>query len=235
MDDLRELEVNLGMQFDDYSLLRRAVTHRSFLNENPSAAQEDNERLEFLGDAVLDFVVAGYLYDLYPKMDEGQLTMLRSALVRTKTLAGFARKVGIGDALLLGIGEAESGGRERASNLCAAFEAIVGAIYLDQGLQAVQGWITRMIPPVLDEILDNSAHIDAKSEFQIWTQAQYNLTPVYHVLSEEGPDHDKAFTVAVLVGDEIWGTGKGNSKQAAAQEAASLALEIADKLETSPA
>ncbi len=235
MSDLRELETNLGMQFDDYSLLRRAVTHRSFLNENPSTAQEDNERLEFLGDAVLDFVVAAYLYDLYPEMNEGQLTMLRSALVRTKTLAGFARNIGIGDALLLGLGEAESGGRERAPNLCAAFEAIVGAIYLDQGLPAVKAWITSMIPPVLDEILDNSAHIDAKSEFQIWTQAQYNLAPVYHDLSEEGPDHDKTFTVAVLVGDEIWGTGKGHSKQSAAQEAASSALEIADKLETSPA
>ena len=234
MDDLRELEAQLGVQFDDYSLLRQALTHRSFLNENPTVAEEDNERLEFLGDAIIDFVVAGYLYSLYPEMDEGQLTMLSSALVRTKTLAGFASNVGIGDALLLGIGEAEGGGRERAPNLCAAFEAVVGAIYLDQGLQAVQKWITRMIPPALDEIIDNSAHIDAKSEFQIWTQAQYNLTPVYQVLSEEGPDHDKTFTVAVLVGDEIWGTGNGHSKQAAAQEAASFALEITDKLEISP-
>jgi ribonuclease-3 len=234
MNDLRKLENNLGIQFDDYSLLRRAITHRSFLNENPTSTQEDNERLEFLGDAVLDFVVAGFLFDRFPEMDEGQLTMLRSALVRTKTLAGFAQNMGIGEALLLGIGEADGGGRERPPNLCAAFEAIVGAIYLDQGMAAVQSWITELIPSALDEILDKSAHIDAKSEFQIWAQAHYNLTPTYHVTSEEGPDHDKTFAVAVLVGNEIWGTGKGRSKQTAAQEAASLALEVAVKLESSP-
>jgi ribonuclease-3 len=234
MNDLRKLEDNLGTQFNDYSLLRRAITHRSFLNENPTTTQEDNERLEFLGDAVLDFVVAGYLFDRFPEMDEGQLTMLRSALVRTKTLAAFAQNIGIGEALLLGVGEAEGGGRERLPNLCAAFEAVVGAIYLDQGMSAVQSWIIDLIPSALDEILDKSAHIDAKSEFQIWTQAHYNLTPTYHVTAEEGPDHDKTFTVAVLVGNEIWGTGKGHSKQTAEQEAASSALDVAVKLESSP-
>lgn len=234
MNDLGKLEKKLGIHFEDFGLLRRALTHRSYLNENPSITQDDNERLEFLGDSVIDFVVAGYLYSRFPEMDEGQLTMLRSALVRTKTLADFAQEMGIGDALLLGVGEADSGGRQRAPNLCAAFEAVVGAIYLDQGLGTVQEWISQIIPPVLDEIMDSAAHIDAKSEFQIWAQAHYNLTPVYHVMSEEGPDHEKTFVVSVLVGQEIWGTGEGRSKQSAAQAAAALALEVASKLESSP-
>jgi len=229
MEDLREFEERLDFQFEDYSLLQRALTHRSFVNENPQENQQDNERLEFLGDAVIDFVVAAYLFDHFSDMDEGQLTMLRSALVRTNTLAGIAQQLGVGQALHLGIGEEEGGGRERLPNLCAAFEAIVGAIYLDQGLDKVEQWIVALIPPVLEQIIAAEDHIDAKSGFQIWSQAQHNITPSYQVISSEGPDHDKRFTVAVLLGDEIWGTGIGSSKQLAAQKAARSALDQVEK------
>lgn len=157
--------------------------------------------------------------------------MLRAALVRTRTLASFAQQLGVGEALRLGYGEAESGGRERAPTLCAAFEAIVGAIFIDQGLDVVEEWVRPFIAPALDHILAESAHKDAKSEFQIWAQAQYNETPRYEVLSAEGPDHDKIFTVAVQIAGENWGVGDGSSKQEAAQQAADSALKKAAILE----
>lgn len=231
MEDLEIVEERLGVRFDDRSLLLRALTHRSYLNENPDHPLEDNERLEFLGDAVLDFVVGGYLYHRFPEMREGELTMLRAALVRTRTLAGFARRLGIGQALRLGYGEAESGGRLRLPTLCAAFEAIVGALYLDKGMAFVEGWMVDFISPALSQILAVSAHKDAKSEFQIWAQATYNSTPRYKVLSAEGPDHEKSFTVAVLVDGIEWGVGHGRSKQAAEQDAAGKALEKAEAVE----
>ena len=228
MDDLRSAENSLGICFNDYSLLLRALTHRSYLNENPGETLEDNERLEFLGDAVLDFVVAAYLYHRFPEMDEGELTMLRAALVRTRTLAGIAKQLDVDKNLRLGVGEAESGGRDRLPTLCAAYEAIVGAIYLDQGLEVAEAWIHRLIGPQLQQIIAESLHKDAKSEFQIWAQSRYNATPRYQVIDDEGPDHDKTFTVAVLVEEETWGVGQGGSKQKAAQVAASAALEKAD-------
>jgi ribonuclease-3 len=231
MNDIQLVEDALGLQFKDYSLLSRALTHRSFLNENPGQAIEDNERLEYLGDAVLDFVVAAYLYHRFPEMKEGELTMLRAALVRTRTLAAIAHDLSLGDRLRLGHGEAESGGRERTANLCAGFEAVVGALYLDQGLAVVEDWIHRLMGPYLQEIIAQSAHHDAKSEFQIWAQSRYNATPRYEVIEDEGPDHDKTFTVAVLVEDETWGIGQGGSKQKAAQAAASVALDKAELLE----
>lgn len=231
MENIFETEERLGVQFKDHSLLARALTHRSYLNENPGQALDDNERLEYLGDAVLDFVVGAYLYHRFPEMNEGELTMLRAALVRTRTLAGFAQELGIGQSLRLGYGEAESGGRERLPTLCAAFEAITGAIYLDQGLEAVEAWVQVLITPALEQIMADSAHKDARSEFQIWAQARFNKTPRYEVLSAEGPDHDKVFTVAVQVDDETWGVGSGRSKQAAAQVAASAGLEKAESME----
>lgn len=228
MNDIDSIEGALGVHFDDYSLLSRALTHRSFINENPDEALEDNERLEFLGDAVLDFVVAAYLYHRFPEMKEGELTMLRAALVRTRTLGELGRALSLGENLRLGHGEAESGGRERLANLCAAFEAVVGALYLDQGLGAVEPWIHELLAPQLQQIIALSAHKDAKSEFQIWAQSRYNATPSYQVISDEGPDHDKIFTVAVFIEDESWGIGQGGSKQKAAQAAASAALDKAE-------
>jgi ribonuclease-3 len=224
MDDLPEFGERLGVPINDYSLLLRALTHRSYLNENQDLALEDNERLEFLGDAVLDFVVGAYLYNRFPEMREGELTMLRAALVRTSTLALLSQELGIGEALKLGHGEQESGGRERLPVLCAAFEAVVGAVFLDQGLEVVEPWLQKLMAPTLAEIIADAGHKDAKSEFQIWAQARFNITPRYQVLSSEGPDHEKTFTVAAQVEGEIWGVGQGRSKQAAEQRAASAAL-----------
>ncbi|HEX6384844.1 MAG TPA: ribonuclease III [Anaerolineae bacterium] len=231
MEDFHPLEEKLGIDFQDRSLLSRAMTHRSYLNENPEWSLEDNERLEFLGDAVLDFVVGSYLYHHFPEMDEGELTSLRAALVRAKTLARFARELDLGPFLLLGYGEAESGGRERTPILCATFEAVVGAIYLEQGLERVQSLVEQLIGPALVEIMAESLHKDAKSEFQVWAQARYNITPHYEVVGSRGPDHDKTFTVQVLVGDTVWGEGSGRSKQLAAQAAATMALARAEDMD----
>lgn len=225
VENLRQLESRLGVTFEDRSLLKRSLTHRSYLNENPEDVLQDNERLEFLGDAVLDFLVGSYLYNRFPEMDEGELTSLRAALVRSKTLANFANELDIGRFLLLGLGEDESGGRNRIPLLCAAFEAVVGALYLDQGLQAVHPLLNRLIEPALDKIRADELHKDAKSEFQVWAQAQYNITPRYRVVASSGPDHAKVFTIEALVGEDRWGEGSGSSKQAAAQAAAAAALD----------
>ena len=231
MSRFTELENNLNVQFKDYSLLARALTHRSYLNENPDAALEDNERLEFLGDAVLDFIVGAYLYHRFPEMDEGELTSLRAALVRARTLAGFARQLEIGRFLQLGFGEAENGGRERIPLLCASFEAVIGAIYLDQGLPPVKSLVEQLISPALAEIMAESLHKDAKSEFQVWAQARYNITPHYEVIGTSGPDHAKQFTVQVLLEAEGGGEGTGRSKQVAAQAAAKVAMAKAETVE----
>lgn len=210
--------------FRDPSLLRRALTHRSFANEHPEEVLEDNERLEFLGDAVLDFIVAAFLYHRFPEMREGRLTSLRAALVRTETLARLAAEVGIDRELRLGRGEEESGGRTRPPNLCAAFEAVVGALYLDQGLAAVQAWLEPMLGTVVERVLRAELDKDARSLLQEWSQARLGLTPVYRTVAAEGPDHAKAFTVQVSIGGQVVGEGSGRSKQAAARAAAEAAL-----------
>lgn len=234
MSDIQPLEKNLAIDFHDHSLLERALTHSSYLNENPNSAQEDNERLEFLGDAVLDFVVGAYLYNRFPEMEEGELTSLRAALVRSSTLADFSRDLEVNHFLRLGYGEEENGGRERTPLLCAAFEAVIGAIYLDQGLPAVQNLVEPLIAPKLIDIREKSLHKDAKSEFQVWAQAKYNTTPHYEVIDESGPDHAKTFTVQVMIGSDIWGSGSGSSKQVAAQAAASEALKQIEMSDTLP-
>lgn len=228
MEELEELGERLGVEMSDYSLLSRALTHRSYLNENPGSILEDNERLEFLGDAVIDFIVAGYLYHRFPEMDEGELTALRAALVRAETLAGFARSLDLGRFLRLGYGEEESGGRDRTPLLCASFEAVVGAVYLDRGLEETRPLIEDYVRPMLEQIRAGELHKDAKSEFQVWAQARFNVTPHYKVIDSEGPDHAKTFTVRVLVGGEAWGEGRGRSKQAAAQAAAAEAMARAE-------
>ena len=223
--NLSELEKTLEITFTDKSLLRRALTHRSYLNENPDYPLSDNERLEFLGDAVLDFLTAKYLYNHFPEMAEGGMTSLRAALVRSETLAHFATALNLGEYLLLSHGEAESGGRERPATLCAAFEALVGAILLDQGLQAVEDFVLRCVEPEIRHILDEELYKDAKSTLQELAQAQLQITPIYRTVAERGPDHAKEFTVEVLVGDEVYGRGIGPSKQVAEQEAAKVALQ----------
>lgn len=227
MPSLHDLERQLGLTFIDLSLLDRALTHRSFLNENPHLPLKDNERLEFLGDAVLDFVVGDYLYRHFPEDQEGELTSLRAALVRTETLAEFGRQIELGHYLRLGRGEAEGGGRGRSALVGSAFEALVGALYLDQGIQAAAAFIGRFIGPSISRVLSEELNKDAKSQLQEWSQGRWRLTPTYRTVGERGPDHAKEFTVEVLVGDEVCGRGTGPSKQAAEQAAAKAALDSA--------
>jgi ribonuclease-3 len=212
------------MQFDDRRLLHRALTHRSYLNENPEAV-EDNERLEFLGDAVLDFLVGSWLYNRFPEMDEGYLTRLRSSLVRTEQLANFAREIELGDAILLGRGETESGGRKRDSILCASFEALIGAIFLDRGMDHVRVFVEPFLEESIDLIIKTNADKDPKSRLQELAQARGYETPVYKTVNTEGPDHARVFEVVVELDGKQLGAGKGNNKQIAAQNAAAQALD----------
>ncbi len=223
MDALLALEDKLGVEIGDYALLGTALTHRSYINEHEDVT-EDNERLEYLGDAVIDLIVAEYLFRRYVGMAEGEMTALRAALVRAETLAKFALAVGIDEGLRLGLGEMENGGRQRTATLCAAFEAVIGVVYLDAGFGAARAVVERMIAPELDHILAGDLHKDARSEFQVWAQATFNSTPRYDVIHVEGPDHERQFTVQVSVDGEVWGEGIGRSKQAAAHAAARVAL-----------
>jgi ribonuclease-3 len=225
MTDLNQLEQRLGVVFRDKSLLQRALIHRSYLNEHPEFPLEDNERLEFLGDAVLDFVTGEYLYHRFPEMREGHLTSLRSVLVRRSTLARFARECDLGRYLLMGHGEVESGGRNRPATLCATFEALVGALYLDQGIDSILRLIDPLIVPEIAHTLKDRLDKDAKSSLQEVAQASMHHTPRYTTIGESGPDHAKEFTVAVTIGDMVYGQGTGASKQLAAQAAALAALE----------
>ena len=227
---LGQFEAETGLRFSDKTLLQRALTHRSVVNESLEFPLSDNERLEFLGDAVLDFLVAEFLYHRFPEQREGPLTNMRAALVRRDTLARFAQQLNLGSYLLMGRGEEESGGRQRPATLCAAFEALVGALYLDQGLEAVEAFIRPFIEPELDQILQEALDKDAKSRLQEWSQAYLQATPTYKTVGERGPDHAKEFTVQVVINGVIYGEGIGRSKQLAAQAAAKAALELLVRL-----
>jgi ribonuclease-3 len=225
MEDITRIETALNLSFSDKALLQRALTHRSYINENPDYLLEDNERLEFLGDAVLDFIIGEYLYHRFPEIAEGRLTNLRSALVRTERLAQFAVTLELGDYLFLGRGEEESGGRQRLAILCDAFEALVGALYLDNGIDSTRQFVYKIIEPALKEILHLDNAKDAKSRLQEMAQSHCQLTPTYRTVKERGPDHAKEFTVEALIGNKAYGRGRGFSKQTAAQAAAQQALE----------
>lgn len=226
MFDIHQAEAALNLTFSDKALLQRALTHRSYLNENPDYPLEDNERLEFLGDAILDFITGEYLYHRFPEVAEGRLTNLRSALVRTERLAQFAANLRVGEHLFLGRGEEDSGGRERPAILCDAFEALIGALYLDQGIEAAREFIYPIIEPALQDIVASDADKDPKSQLQEIAQSYYQLTPTYRTIKEEGPDHAKEFTVQAIIGQQVYGTGSGLSKQSAAQAAAYEALKL---------
>lgn len=219
----QEYAKQLGILFQDPLLLTRALTHRSYLNENPESL-EDNERLEFLGDAVLDFLVGAWLYNRFPEMPEGNLTRLRSALVRTENLAQFAEGINLGEVMLLGHGESEGGGRERPALLCATFEALIGAIYIDRGIGTVQEFIEPMLEKAAKFIVSGNKDRDPKSTLQEWAQSQGLGTPFYKTVSSSGPDHAKSFVVEVLIENEVQGSGIGHSKQTAAKIAAAQAL-----------
>lgn len=222
--DLEALQKRLGITFRDPVMLKRAVTHSSYLHENPAIEWGDNERLEFLGDAVADFIAAEYLYEQYPDWPEGQLTNLRALLVRTDALAQFARQIELGRYLLLGRGEELSGGRSRAAMLSDSFEALLGALYLDQGMEAARRFFLPFIQSALPALTGESSLRDAKTRLQEWVQSNYHVTPVYETVAETGPDHAKEFAVEASVNGQVWGTGKGRSKQAAEQAAAAAAL-----------
>jgi ribonuclease-3 len=213
----------VNLIFTDKLLLSRALTHRSYLNEHPEAI-EDNERLEFLGDAVLDFLVASWLYHRFPEMAEGDLTRMRSALVHTDKLAQFARSIDLGQALRLGRGEIQNGGANRSALLCDSFEALVGALFLDANLESV----TRFMHPFLEEeiqvLLTNLDVTDPKSLLQEWVQGQGMEAPRYITKSSSGPEHRKTFEVEVIVDGKVLGSGEGYSKQTAEKNAAKSAL-----------
>jgi ribonuclease-3 len=224
MDSLESWVHRASIQISDRRLIQRALTHRSYLNENPDAL-EDNERLEFLGDAALDFLTAAWLYRRFPEMDEGQLTRLRSALVRTEQLAAFAQDIELGEVMLLGRGEDLTGGRQRPALLCATFEALVGAIYLDGGMPAVEAYMQPRLMAAVARILEDENLFDARSLLQIWAQSEVGETPSYRTLQSSGPDHARQFVFEVIVGDRVRAEGTGNSKQEAAQQAAGEALD----------
>lgn len=224
MDDLVALQQVLGVSFRDPSLLRQALIHGSFANENPTLTPVANERLEFLGDAVLGLVVAAKLYLDFPDLSEGEMTKLRALLVRGNTLARVASGIGLGNYLYLGKGEQAGGGRDKPANLARALEAVVGATYLDRGLDEARHLILRLLDADLQSLANRGAPADYKSELQELFQAREQQAPTYHVLEATGPDHDKTFTVEVRLGNTVLGRGSGKSKKAAETDAAHAIL-----------
>lgn len=223
--DFSQFEKSATISFKDKALLRQAFTHRSYLNENKASGLEHNERLEFLGDAVLELVITDYLFKKYTDKPEGELTAFRSALVNANTLADVALKMGMNDFLLLSHGESKDTGRARTYILANTFEALLGAIYLDQGYESVRDFISKNVFHLIDEVVKHGTWIDSKSRFQEKAQENTSVTPLYKTVKETGPDHDKNFTVGVYVGSELIATGEGRSKQDAEQNAAKRALE----------
>ena len=226
--NFEQLSERIGVTFTDATLLRTACTHRSYLNENKGAGMEHNERLEFLGDAVLELIVTSFLFKKYPKKAEGELTAYRSAIVNTHSLTKVAEHLDLNQYMLLSKGEAKDLGRARSIILANAVEAVIGAIYLDQGYNSAANFVSEHILNVIDidEIVRNKLWLDAKSRFQERAQEKAGKTPVYKTLKEVGPDHDKQFTLGVFIGDIQVATGSGPSKQEAEQKAAEKALEV---------
>lgn len=226
MKNFEDFEKKIGIVFSDKDLLRIAFTHRSYLNEHRGANTKPahNERLEFLGDAVLELLVTEFLFKKYPHKDEGDLTMYRAGLVNAVTLAGVAETLGMNDYMLLSKGEAKDTGRAREVILANAIEALIGALYLDGGYAKAGEFVSRFVLPLTDKIVAEGKWLDAKSHFQEKAQEIANVTPSYETVRETGPDHDKHFTVAVFLGREKVAEGEGKSKQEAEQAAAAVAL-----------
>jgi ribonuclease III len=222
--DMVEFEKKIGIRFKTPAYLELALIHSSYINENPGLVEESNERLEFLGDAVLGLVIAERLYRDSPRSPEGELTRLRAALVRRETLAQMARKIDLGSYLSLGYGEETGGGRGKTANLAGAFEALIAAIYMDQGLESARSFILGLFGPEIYQHAHRGAGTDYKSKLQEFMQARSQITPCYILIEAVGPEHDKYFTVEVRVGDESIGRGTGKSKKLAEMEAARAAL-----------
>jgi ribonuclease III len=224
--DFSKFEEIAGIIFKDKNLLREAFTHRSYLNENRNFEYSHNERLEFLGDAVLELVVTEYLYEKYPDNNEGDLTAYRASLVNAVILSEVAQKISVNDFLLLSKGESKDTGKARQYILANAMESIIGAIYLDQGYEAAKYFIAKNLFYLIEKIVEEKTWIDAKSKFQEKAQEKEGLTPMYKSIKEEGPDHNKEFTIGVYLDETLIAQGSGKSKQEAEQEAAKKALEI---------
>ena len=216
------LEETASIHFENTSLLQQALVHRSYIYESAGEGLSSNERLEFLGDSILAFISADYLFRTFPELNEGELSDLRAALVRRETLATFAQEINLGNFLLMGKGEQSSGVSKRV--LASAFEAVLGALFLDQGIKAVQEFLKPRLEPLAQNIVSKRLFKDQKSLFQEQAQAQVGITPTYRLVSHEGPSHNREFTVEVLLGDEVAGRGQGRNKQAAEQESAHAAL-----------
>lgn len=229
---LDALQRRMGLAFRQIALLQEALTHSSFANESEDAALRDNQRLEFLGDAVLDVIVGRWLYERLPDAPEGELTSLRARIVRTEALAAQAAELDLGRYMRFGRGEEGSGGRDKPANLCAAYEALAGAIYLDQGLPAVERWFLPALERQAMEIEGARDDKDAKTELQELVQAWLHVTPHYELVSVSGPDHARDFVMRVLVNDVCWGAGNGPSKQLAQQAAARKALDAHSPLKS---
>lgn len=224
LKNLEALERKIRIKFKDAKLLQTALVHSSYLNEHKDKVSDHNERLEFLGDAVLELVTTEYLYATFPKSEEGELTSLRAALVKGKHLSLVAEGLGLGEFLFLSHGEEKSGGREKSYILANTLEALIGAIYLDRGFSVAHKFISKFILTNLGDILKKGLHVDAKSKFQEIAQDTLGVTPTYAVLSELGPDHDKVFEIGAYLGEILVAKGKGSSKQKAEQDAAVAAL-----------
>lgn len=231
MINFETFEKKTNIIFKDKKLLEQAFIHRSYINENTDSHFSHNERLEFLGDAVLELIVTDYLYNKYPDSDEGDLTAYRSALVNAVIIGEVAQALGMNDFLLLSKGEAKDAGRARSYILANTYEAYVGAVYIDQGYEVIKGFIARTLFGKIDEIVAKKLWRDPKSLVQEKAQEYLNVTPAYKVLNESGPDHDKHFTIGVFFGGDQIAEGKGKSKQEAEQSAAKLALEVKDWLD----
>lgn len=223
--DFEELEEKISIKFNSKNLLRNALIHRSYLNEHPETNLGNNERLEFLGDSILSFVVSEFLYKNYPSNPEGDLTSFRAAVVNSRSLAKIAEGLELGKYLYLSRGEEATGGRTRQYLLANSFEALLGAIYLDKGLKSAEKFINKFLIPDLIEIIEKNLYKDYKSSLQELSQEEVDLTPTYKVTSEVGPDHAKRFKMGVYLGNKLLAEGEGNSKQLAEQEAARIALE----------
>lgn len=221
-----KLEKKLGITFKNKDILENAFIHRSYINENRSKHLENNERLEFLGDAVLELITSDYLYKKYPDKQEGELTAIRSALVRTESLAEESKRLGFGEYFLMSKGERDSGGKQKEYLLADLFEAILGAIYLDNGLQACITFVSEAIFPKADNIVSKGLFVDPKTKVQELLQSKCKVTPTYILIKEDGPDHNKYFTVALQVGDKQISEGTGSSKQKAEESAAQNAIEL---------
>lgn len=226
MPDFLALAKKIGLSFNDFDLLIEALTHRSYLNEHKEYSGNHNERLEFLGDAVLELAVTDFLFKKFPAKPEGELTSYRAALVNTISLAESAQMLGINDYLLLSKGEAKDTGRARDVILADALEAIIGAIYLDHGLKNAEEFIAKNLYGKIDDIISKRSYQDSKSRFQEIAQEKHGKTPSYETLSEVGPDHNKRFTVGVFIGSEEIARGDGQSKQEAEQSAAEAGLNV---------